>query len=244
MKAKSTFPKIDKDQYLGEQLEHIPSNVIFFKLLPGLGVTTLEIDDKSRNSIIIEPNVPVITGKCGKYNTKSKKVILGVYEGVTVDNIIDYLTSDVSPKKILTTPESFPRVKEAMLDQEINMFTDYFIVFDECERTIQDVGYRTKILIPFDDFFHFKGKAFVSATPIIPSDPRFAQHGFTPLYIEPTFEYREPIKLIHTNNVFSTVEKYFEDNPKEQYFIFFNSTDSIAYLINHLKIKEESSVLY
>lgn len=242
MKEHSTFPKIDYDQYLGEQLDHIPTNVIFFKLLPGLGVTTLEIDDKSRNSIIIEPNVPVIVGKCGKYNTSNTKRIRGVYEGKSVDDIIEYLRSSVTPKKILTTPESFLRVKEAMKYEGIDMYQDYFVVFDECERTIQDVGYRTKILIPVDDFFLFKGKAFVSATPIIPSDPRFAEHGFTPLYLEPTFEYREKIKLIHTNNVFSTVEKYLEDNPKDQYFIFFNSTDSIAYLINHLKINEESSV--
>ncbi|MES2872544.1 MAG: hypothetical protein V4708_02400 [Bacteroidota bacterium] len=37
MKTNSTFPKIEYDQYLGEQLDHIPTNVIFFKLLPGLG---------------------------------------------------------------------------------------------------------------------------------------------------------------------------------------------------------------
>jgi hypothetical protein len=242
MKKESTFPKIDQDQYLGEQLQHIPTDVIFFKLIPGLGVTTLEIEDQSRNSIIIEPNVPVIVGKCGKYNTRHTKTIRGVYEGKTVDDIVDYLRSSVTPKKIITTPESFLKVKEAMKDEGIDMYKDYFIVFDECERTIQDVGYRTKILIPVDDFFHFNGKAFVSATPIAPSDPRFVEHGFTPLYIEPTFEYKEPIKLIHTNNVFSTVEKYFEENPKDQYFIFFNSTDSIAYLINHLKIKDESSI--
>jgi hypothetical protein len=242
MKKKSTFPKIDKDQYLGEQLDHLPTGVIFFKLLPGLGVTTLEIEDQSRNSIIIEPNVPVITGKCAKYNTRAKKIIIGVYEGVKVDDIIDYLVSDVSPKKILTTPESFIRVRDAMKDQQINMFDEYFIMFDECERTIQDVGYRTKILIPIDDFFKFKNKAFVSATPIIPSDPRFHEHDFKPLHLEPTFDFKEHLKLIQSNNVFFSIGKYFKDKSRDQYFIFLNSTDSIAYLIKHLKIEVESAV--
>lgn len=242
MRTDKTPLRIDKDQYLGEILDHIPSNVIFFKRIPGLGVTTREIEDESHDSIVVEVNVPVIVGKCGKYNTKTKKIILGVYEGVTVDHIIEYLSSDVTPKKILTTPESFLKVKEAMLDQGIDMYKDYFIVFDECERTIQDVSYRTKVLIPMDDFFQFSGKAFVSATPILPSDPRFAQHDFTELHVEPTFDYRENVKLIHTNNVFFSVGKYFKATNKDQYFIFLNSTDSIAYLIKHLKIENESSV--
>ena len=152
MKTKKTFPKIKFDQHLSEVLDHVPSNTIFFKVLAGVGVTTLEIEDSSRNSIIIEPNVPVIQGKKAKYK-KSKHKILGVFEGVRVETIVDYLESNTEPKKILTTPESYLKVKEAMTDLGIYMFKDYFMLFDECERTIQDVSYRAKVLTPIDDFF-------------------------------------------------------------------------------------------
>ena len=50
------------------------------------------------------------------------------------------------------------------------MYDDYFLLLDECEKTIQDVGYRRDIYLPVEDFFRFKNKAMVSATPILPSE--------------------------------------------------------------------------
>lgn len=241
MKTKKTFPKIKFDQHLSEVLDHVPSNTIFFKVLTGVGVTTLEIEDSSRNSIIIEPNVPVIQGKKAKYK-KSKHRILGVFEGVRVETIIDYLESNTEPKKILTTPESYLKVKEAMTDLEIDMFKDYFMLFDECERTIQDVSYRSKVLIPIDDFFLFKKKAFVSATPILPSDPRFFKNGFKSIYLEPQYDTTQDITLIYTNNVFFSFKNHIEESAKDQYFIFFNSTDTIGQLIRYLGIEDETSI--
>ncbi len=46
-----------------EVLPQIPTDTILYKKLTGLGATYGEIKAK-RNSIIIEPNVPVIIGKC------------------------------------------------------------------------------------------------------------------------------------------------------------------------------------
>ena len=45
-------------QYLEDVMKEIPTDTILSKTLPGLGANTLEIKSK-RNSIIIEPNVPV-----------------------------------------------------------------------------------------------------------------------------------------------------------------------------------------
>lgn len=241
MKTKNIFPNISFNQHLSEVLDHVPSNVIFFKILAGIGVTTLEIEDKSRNSIIIEPNVPVIHGKRDKYK-KSDHKILAVYEGVKVEKIVEYLESTAQPKKIMTTPESYLKVKEAMEDLGIKIFDEYFMLFDECERTIQDVSYRSKVLIPIDDFFQFKQKAFVSATPIMPSDPRFKKNGFKAIYLKPDYPYNQYIKLIHTNNVFFSFRRFIEESNQKQYFIFFNSTDTIAHLIRFMNIEDESSI--
>ena len=52
-------------QYLTDVLPHkvIPTNTILYKKLTGLGATYGEIK-ANRNSVIIEPNKPVIIGKC------------------------------------------------------------------------------------------------------------------------------------------------------------------------------------
>ncbi|MBW4890117.1 hypothetical protein KXQ82_10340 [Mucilaginibacter sp. HMF5004] len=240
-KQKYLTYKIGLHEYLKDIIGVIHTNIILFKNLTGIGATTLELES-NRNSIIIEPNVPVIQGKCKKYNTTRKVKVLGVFEGKTVDQIIDYLQSNIKYKKIITTPESFLKVKEAMSELGIDMYEDYFLLMDECERTIQDVGYRTKIILPINDFFLFTNKAFVSATPIIPSDPRFSAQKFTHVYIKPDFNHEETIKVIDTNNIMLTLKKFIDNNPREQYFIFFNSTDTIAHFLRELEVKDESSI--
>ena len=49
---------------------------------------------------------------------------------------------------------------------------------DECHQLVKDVDYRVDIVTPMKDFFLFKNKALVSATPIGFSDPRFKENGF------------------------------------------------------------------
>ena len=235
--------RIRQNQWIKDVLKMIPTNIILFKKLCGIGATSLELDTP-RHSIVAEANVPVIKGKCKKYNTKHIKKILGVYEGVTVDEIVEYLESNVLWKKILVTPESFGKVKEAMQELGIDMYGTYFLAIDECERTIQDIGYRSSIILPLKDFFLFKNKAFISATPIIPSDPRFAQHKFSNVYIEPAkdYDYKQKIHIIETNNVMLSLKKFIAENERKQYFVFFNSTDTIAHFLNELEVKDQSAI--
>ena len=106
----TTYIKVDSpEKYLTDVLKEIPTNVILYKTLTGLGATYSELKS-DRNSIIIEPNVPVITGKCKSPKHKNDN-LLGVYEGVTIDSIVKYLkASKEKHYKILTTPESFTKV--------------------------------------------------------------------------------------------------------------------------------------
>lgn len=55
--------KNGKTQYPTEVLPEIPTNTILYKKLTGLGATYGELK-ADRDSIILEPNVPVIKGKC------------------------------------------------------------------------------------------------------------------------------------------------------------------------------------
>ncbi len=226
---------ISKGQFLCDIMDQIPSNTIIFKTVTGIGATTLELEFE-RNSIIIEPNVPVIKGKKAKGR-------LGVYEGVNVRDIMDYL---INPKmvfkKILTTPESFPKVLKAMDNLNINIYEDYFLLFDECDRTTKDVNFRETIIFPLEHFFSFRNKAFVSATAVIPSDPRFDEHNFKILVIKPDYDYKENIELVITNNVFLSFSEVLMANKSECVCIFLSSIIGINQLINRLGIKDESYV--
>ena len=97
---------INKGQKLADIMPEIESNINLAKKFPGIGATYLEIHSR-RPSILIEPNVPVIQGKCAKSDEKFK--LFGVYEGVTVDKIIRYLQEPREHHKLMTTPESFQK---------------------------------------------------------------------------------------------------------------------------------------
>lgn len=185
---------LHKGQYLSDVMSEIPSNCILSKRIPGCGATTLELETQ-RNSIIVVPNVPVIKSKCGKYSN-----LLGVYEDVTTDKIRNYLTNN-RLHKIMTTPESFGKVKNAC--SGIDIYNHFFLLMDECHQLIKDVDYRTDIVLPMNDFFRFKSKALVSATPIGFSDPRFKE--FETVEVSADYDYRQEIAVTHTYNIYKAI---------------------------------------
>ena len=165
----------------------IPTNTILNKTLTGLGATHSEIHSK-RNSIIIEPNVPVILGKLNENEN-----LEAVYEKCTPYKIEKYLKMDIPYKKIITTPESFPKIRKAAQKLNINIYKEYFCLFDECEKLTQDVDYRRKISQPIYDFFQFEQKAFVSATPLEMSHPEFERQDFQLIRIVPDYDYKKDL---------------------------------------------------
>ena len=190
---------ISKGEWLLDALKRIgygmiPTNTILDKTLTGIGATSCEIHSK-RNSIIIEPNVPVILGKLDK-----DKKMEAVYEKCTPYTIKKYLQMDIPYKKILTTPESFKKIRKAATELNINIYKDYFCLFDECEKVTQDIDYRRKIAQPIHDFFQFEGKAFVSATPLPMSHGEFERQNFQKIKIMPDYDYKKDLELIVTNS--------------------------------------------
>lgn len=239
------YQNIYKDQWLSEteKFRHgTPSGYIIFKTLPNLGATHGEIKlYLKRHSIIIEPNVPVIVGKQGEIDDDGNKIypnMLGVYGAVSKAAVIRYLKSDITPKKIVCTPEAYEnKVKPAI--QEVggfNLYKDFFLLLDECDKLTTENDYRDKIILPMEDFFEFDSKAMVSATALIPSDPRFAQHDFKILKIVPKYDFKRKVNLIGTNNVLGTLQKVLKQYPSERYFIFVNSADHIYTIAKSLGI--------
>lgn len=214
----------------------LPTDSITYKEIPGCGATTLELLFE-RNSIIIEPNIPVIIGKCKKMNKgkRKNKVVIGVWADTTVEDINRYIKNRKGYKKILTTPEGFEKVLEAIGD---SIYTDYFLLFDECEKAIQDIDYRKTIINPMDEFFDFDNKAFISATPIMPSDPGFKD--FKQVHIEPDYDFKDEIHVLITNNIIYQLKKVFDhyENTDRKFFIFYKSTSRICDIIRSLKIED------
>lgn len=232
-----------KIQYLTEILPEIPTNTILYKKLTGLGATYGELKSK-RHSIIVEPNRPVISGKCSDPK-HSKDNLFGVYENVYTDKIIDYIEKSIKHKKyikILTTPESFPKVQDAFETMEIDIRYECFLLFDECHKIVKDVDYRSNITLPMDFFFECENKALVSATPIKFTDPRFEEQRFQTITVNPTFEYAKNLNLFITNNVLPTMRETLKRITGNNVFIFCNSTDTIYALMKQLNVLEESQV--
>lgn len=87
---------------MSDILSLIPNNVILNKTLTGCGATTLEIN-APRNSIIIEPNVPVIIGK-----KQQHPFLMPVYEGTIKDDLKEYLAGNRT-----AIARSLPRPKDS-----------------------------------------------------------------------------------------------------------------------------------
>lgn len=229
-----------KVQYLTEVLPEIPTNTILYKKLTGLGATYGELK-ADRDSIILEPNVPVIKGKC-KDPKHAKDNLMGVYENVTVDSIVRYLQACKEKHiKLLSTPESFSKIKAAFEEIDRDIFSTCYLLFDECHKIVKDVDYRENITLPFDDFFMFENKGLVSATPLDFTDPRFFKQKFQIMEILPNFEYAQPLNLYHTNNVLQELKKQI-GNIEKPIFLFINSTETIYSIMDKLDILEQSTV--
>lgn len=229
---------LQKGEWLLDALKRIghsmiPTNCILNKTLTGLGATHSEIHSK-RSSIIIEPNVPVILGKLDENET-----LEAVYAKCTPYNLKKYLQMDIQYKKIITTPESFHKIRKAAEELGINIYKSFFCLFDECEKVTQDIDYRRKISQPIYDFFRFEQKAFVSATPLPMSHPDFERQGFQMVKVEPSFDYRKDLTLIVTNSYYECLRHVLDSLKDSKHIcIFFNVTDGITELISNLGIAD------
>ena len=224
---------LKEGQFLSNVLSEIPTDCILSKRVPGCGATTLELKTK-RNSIIIVPNVPVIQSK-----EKKEPYPKGVYEDVTVSEVVTYLKENIR-YKIMTTPESFGKIKVACEKCNINIYSEFFLLMDECHQLVKDVDYRNFIVLPMADFFKFKNKAMVSATPLGFSDPRLKK--FETLEVRADYDYQQEITVINAYNTTKAIGEYLESHQNGTVCFFVNSITQIYSIMRHFKLLEDSTV--
>lgn len=238
---------ISKGQHLADVYPLIESNIILNKKLSGVGATHCEII-APRHSIIVVPNVPIITCKVKKHHESDN--LFGVMQNVSVREIEEYIENTISHKrfiKLMVTPESFYKVRQAFDEVEVNMYESCFIMLDECHKFIKEVDFRPDIVQPINSFFKFRNKSLVSATPIVPSDPRFKEQNFKLVEVVPDYYHLFEITIIETNDV----RRAFYDDygyvrnghlPTEPQCVFINSATIIGDLINQSQLHEISSI--
>mgnify|MGYP002927526564 FL=1 len=168
----------------------LPSNAIINKVMTGTGATYMELNAKlsPRNSIVIEPYRSAVENKVQAFDEAQ-----GVFKEVTVKQLTAYLNnSNIKYKKITTTPEGFEnKVLKAAKQLRMNIYKEYFCLFDESEHLTEDTDYRRSISAPMKEFFKFEGKALVSATPLKPS-----KYTLT-LFLRHQFKWIETVSYTH-----------------------------------------------
>ena len=206
-----------------------PTNCIIEKVEPGIGATYAELECK-RNSVVLEPNVPVIIGKTEGTD------YLGIYEKTTKKMIESYLLNDKhAPKKLVTTPEGYKaKLIPAFKKLGTDWHKDYFCLYDECEKLIQDNGFRPTIRIK--DFFDYERKAYVSATPLGTRNRKFLDNGFKWLKVTPDYDYKKDATLLITRSFNRTLRRELRKllSTSKCICIFYKTTDGIARIIQDL----------
>ena len=235
---------IHKGEYLSEALKRqgypmLPSNAIINKVMTGTGATYMELNPKlsPRNSIVIEPYRSAVENKVQAFDEAQ-----GVFKEVTVKKLTAYLNnSNIKYKKIITTPEGFQtKVLKAAKSLKMNIYKEFFNLYDESEHITEDTDYRRSISSPMKEFFKFEGKALVSATPLKPSKytlTLFLRHQFRWVEIKPDYDYREDMTLITTRSFYSRVKqevKKLLDNGSPHVCIFYKTTEGICNIVEAL----------
>lgn len=244
---------IHKEEYLSDALKRqgypmLPSNAIINKVMTGTGATYMELNAKlsPRNSIVLEPFKSAVENKVLTFDE-----VQGVFKGVSVKQLTSYLKNpNIKYKKIITTPEGFQdKVLKAAEQLRMDIYNEYFCLYDESEHITEDTDYRKNISAPMKEFFKFKGKALVSATPLKPSKytlSLFLRHKFRWVEIRPDYDYQEDMTLITTHCFYRRVKqevKKLLDNGSPHVCIFYKTTEGICSIVESLLndeiIKEE-----
>lgn len=149
--------------YLSDFLTEIPVNCLFNKKQTGCGATELAIRN-SIPTIIAMPYVALVKNKT--LYRKDSIPVLGIYEGITEQDIIDYVRTH-SPLKIAVTYDSLPRTIRALEMAGLNPYRDMFLLVDEWHVLFNSYSFRhNAIKNLLAEAAKFDKATYMSATPI------------------------------------------------------------------------------
>ena len=112
--------------------QHLPENCILDKGITGCGATSLAITN-DRSTLIAAPTVNLIKNKMQEHPD-----LLGVYGGVTNQEIADYLKAH-DRWKIMATYDAIPRIADVA---GAEIYSKAFLLVDEYHRLLFDYPFR------------------------------------------------------------------------------------------------------
>ncbi|MET3980404.1 hypothetical protein ABIB62_003005 [Mucilaginibacter sp. UYP25] len=236
-------PIVNKPLNIGDRFnvafpDGIPLNSNVDKSKTALGITYAEMM-APRNSILALSSVPIIEDK---YNSKDYahiqpfKIIKGVTSGMIANELLR--EDGYKYKKLLVTPESFPKIIEAAKSiRKLKwLYNDFFLFLDESHCYAVE-AFREDILNPFKFIEHFKNVSMGSATPFPYSHPRFNRLENYKI----TYKEKFGVVTLINNEHPQSVMMHFIKNPDMfpgRVHVFFASVTATAKLINTSGITE------
>lgn len=248
--------KIEQGKKMGEVMDRIPFGLLN-KTITGLGATTLELMNQERNSIIV---VPTKSLAYNKYKTANqiKNDDYAFYVGSPIKDILsspsqrqlrNYLNNSTGlKKKFLVVADSLPKVINAIQENGIDVYNDYFLMVDEIDTLQSDSVFRPKLEIVMDYYFNFnrRKRAAVTATLNDFTNPSINLESKVNTIWEN--KPRRDITLIDTNSVDDIATdkiRNIYNSSSDKILIAYNSLDGILNIIAKLGqiIKDESGIL-
>jgi len=224
---------LNNGEYLSSKIASLPAGKID-KRYPGIGATTLEIEDPSRNSIIVFPTRALAATKA---KAKNIHYYGSAYQGVnvsTVSKIIEDIESGVLTK-IAIVADSLVTVYAQL--KEYLYAHDFFIVLDEIDSFQTESSYRPKLEECIDIYFDFPAerRCLVSATLEQFSDRRLMAEPLTVIAID-NYEKLEIKAINATKSVLKVAAEEIirAYEPGKKVFVAFNSIDGILKLLEIL----------
>lgn len=227
--------------YLSEFMTEIPENCLLNKKQTGCGATELAIRN-SIPTIIAMPYVALVKNKT--IYRKDDISVLGVYEGISEQDIIDYVRTH-SLLKIAVTYDSLPRVITALQSTGINPYKELFLLVDEWHVLFNSYSFRhtaiTKLLTLSAQFSRV---TYMTATPI---EREYILEELKhlpiceidwPHLVEINVRSRQTTKP--DKYVASECQKVLQENLPYNLHIFVNSVEFISKVIRLLKLSPET----
>jgi len=150
----------DSDEYLSDFMTELPVNCLFDKGKTGCGGTTIAIQNEI-DTIIAMPYVNVIKNK-----TDQHPELLGIYRGVTDEEILEYLQSH-DKKKIAVTYDKLEHLIYLLQQNGYEPYSRFYLLIDEWHILFNSYAFRNEAVKKV--LFHspkFEKVTYMTATPI------------------------------------------------------------------------------
>ena len=228
----------ESDVYLSDFMNELPVNCLFDKGRTGCGGTTIAIEN-NLDTIIAMPYVNVIKNKEAQH-----KNLLGVYQGVTDEEILDYL-NDNKIKKIAVTYDKLEYVVTLLENNGYNPYQNFFLLIDEWHTLFNSYIFRNKaIKKTLSEAIKFKEVTFMTATPIEEEFILTELKDFPIVEVQWKNTTTVNVKPVITNSPLNIVSQLvttlLNDNSFGNLHFFVNSVEFIADVLKKTELNPES----